>query len=904
MQIKKEIDFQRIEKKWQKKWEEKRAFEPKIDKKREKFFFTTPYPYISGSLHIGQGRAIVESDIYCRYKRMSGFNVLFPMAFHITGTPVLGFAAAIKNNDSEKIAEYESYVGSYIKNKERVKKIVRSFSDPQRIVDFFIPKMIGEYKQLGVGVDWSRSFNSGDVEHQQLISWQFHKYIELGYLMKGKYPILYSPEDESAMGEDDIKEADSNPVEKIEFNLLKFRFKDKFLVAATLRPETVFGQTNLWINPDIKYVEIETDKEVWIISKECAEKLKYQREIKERGFTKEKLIGKYVIAPMINRKIIILPSRFVDSDIGTGIVTSVPSDAPYDYVALKEIQDNKKLEKDFGFSREQIKEIEEIEIIPIIKTKYGDKTAVTVVENSNILTSIDNRLDSLTQEVYRESYHNGILLDTCGKFSGMKVMEAKEKIKQEMLQKREADTMYDTSRKAFSRSGGKIIVAVLDNQWFLDFNSPGWKKKARECLSKIEITPESYRKQFEDTLDWLDKRPCARKRGLGTQLPFDKTWIIESLSDSTIYMVLYTIKNLIEKYKLKRENLNYSFFEYVCLGKGDLNKIAKETKVSSKILKVIRESFDYWMPVDHRHTFLLHLSNHLSFMILAYAAIFPEKYWPKKITFHGLVISEGEKMSKSKGNTITLLDIKERYGADVFRFYMTYSSNISGTFDWRESEAKNIQNILIKLYAAILEAINKRKKGKVGDFYMHKFNNLKKQAIEKISDMKLREYNMNVLFDMLSLVSKAKLSLSEKELNAFYDYVVEDWIKLFAPVCPHIAEELWSKLGKKSLVSLEKFPSVDKSKINLEFDKIEKARELVISDIQNITKIIKERENKETERIYLYVIPNESNLYSEKEISERIKKEVKIFLVNDKNKYDPENKALKARPGKPAIYIE
>jgi leucyl-tRNA synthetase len=147
---------------------------------------------------------------------MSGHNVLYPMAFHITGTPVLGISAAIKNKDKKKIKLYEDYVSAYEKDKKKIKKTVESFEDPQKLVDFFIPKMINEYGQLGTSVDWRRSFTSGDVEHQKMVSWQFEKYNELGYLTKGKYPVLYSPQDESAMGEDDIQDADVDSVEKQE----------------------------------------------------------------------------------------------------------------------------------------------------------------------------------------------------------------------------------------------------------------------------------------------------------------------------------------------------------------------------------------------------------------------------------------------------------------------------------------------------------------------------------------------------------------------------------------------------------------------------------------------------------------------------------------------------------------
>ena len=901
----KKIDFSEIEKKWQDKWEKKKAFEAEPSGKKEKFFFTTPYPYISGSLHLGHGRVATESDIYCRYKRMAGFNVLFPMAFHITGTPVLGISAAIKNGDKNKIKLYEDYVSAYEKDSKKIKIILKSFEEPQKIVDFFIPKMIEEYKQLGLGVDWRRAFTSGDMEHQQMVTWQFEKYKEKGYLTQGKYPVLYSPEDESAMGEDDIQDADSNPVEKQEFTILKFKFGNKFVVAASLRPETVFGQTNLWVNPEIELYEAIVGNETWILSKEAVEKLKYQREdIKEIGKTKEKLIGKYAIAPAIKKEIIILPSRFVDADVGTGIVTSVPSDAPYDYIALKELQNDEKEIKKYGLNSKLIKSIK---VIPIIKTqKYGNEAGVKVVEDNKISKQEDSRMDSLTQEVYKEGFHSGVLLNNCGKYSGMKIIEAKEAMKKEMIANKEADIMYETSRKAFSRGGGKILVAVLDNQWFLDFNAKGWKEKANRCLSKINLVPETNRKLFEDVFAWLDKRPCARKRGLGTQLPFDKEWMIESLSDSTIYMTLYTISHIIRENKLSRDNLNQEFFDFVYLGKGKIEEVSKNTKVKKEILKELRDSFEYWMPNDQRHTFILHLSNHLSFMIFAFAGIFPEKYWPKKISFHGLIVSEGQKMSKSKGNVITLLHVTENYGADVFRFYLTQSTNIQGTFDWRESEAQNAKKAVERLYTEISEAIEKRKKGDINPLFAHKFNRIIKEATEKIDDMKLREYNNLVVYDALSLIKDARNSLNEKEIYAFYNLVAEDWIKLLCPVCPHISEELWFKLGKKNFVSLEPWPKADLSKINPELEKNEAKLEKIIGDIRNITRLLKEKEKKDATKAYLYVLPQEKKYYLElkEAMSRKLGIFVEVYAVNDKGKYDPYSKASKAKPERPSIYLE
>src|SRR3989338_4190739 len=771
------LNLKQIESKWQKAWEENKIFEAKPGKNK-KFFFTTPYPYISGSLHVGHGRAVTESDILCRYKRMVGFNVLFPMAFHISGTPVLGISSAIKSNDKEKIVLYENYVSAYEKDKTKIKQIVRSFEDPNKIVEFFIPKMIEEYKQLGLSVDWSRSFTSGDLEHQSMVEWQFNKYKEFGYLTRGKHPVLYSPQDESAMGEDDIQDADSNPVEKQEFTLLKFKLKNKFLVAATLRPETIFGQTNLWINPLIKYHEIKVGNEIWILSENSIEKLTYQKDnVKNLGETKEKLIGEYVKAPGINKEIIILPSSFVDPDVGTGIVTSVPSDAPHDYIALKELQNNVQEIKKYKLDSSVINSLK---IIPIINTKkYGDKAGMKIAEENNISKQDDPKLEALTQEIYKEGFHNGVLLNNCGKYSNMKVTEAKELMKKELIENKEADIMLETSRKAFSRSGGKIIVAIMDNQWFLDFNTDKWKDKAYSCLSKIELSPESTRKLFEDVFAWLDKRPCARKRVLGTKLPFDKYWMIESLSDSTIYMTLYTINHLIKKYNLKRENLTKEFFDYIYLGKGSIKKIAKITNVKEDILKELRDSFEYWMPNDQRPSFFLPLSNPFKFLIFSFAPIFPGRLWPKKKSFHGLVVSEGEKMSKSKGNIITLLHVKDNYGADVFRLYLTHSTTIQGTFDWNETEAQNAKKTVERVYSECMEAIdNMTKGGEVKPIFAHKFNKIIKNATDKIEQMKLREFNNFVVYDMLNLIRSAKASLNKNELSIFNNYIIEKWIKL------------------------------------------------------------------------------------------------------------------------------
>ncbi len=829
------VDQTKIAGKWQKKWKESKLFEKEKENK-EKFFITTPYPYISGSLHIGHGRSVAETDIYARYKRMKGYNVLFPLGFHITGTPVLGISAAIENGDEKTIKTYKKYVSAYVEDEEEINKIIESFKDPQKVVDFFIPKMIDEYTQLGLSVDWRRSFTTGDMSHQQMVTWQFKKYKEIGYLKQGEYPVLYCPQDGNAMGEDDIKDGDSDAVEKQEWTLLKFKFGDKYLIAATLRPETVYGQTNLWINPEVTYYDVKVGQTTWVMCEKAAWKLSHQRKDVEIKQKTGELIGKKAFAPGLEKEIIILPGPFVDPDRGTGIVTSVPSDAPFDYTALRDLKNDKKTIEKYNLKRE---EIENIEIIPIIKTeKYGDKAGLKAVEENNIENQHDKKLTEITQEVYREGFHKGIMTKTCGEFEGMTVSKAKEAIKKKLIRENKASTFFETSRKAYSRSGGEVIVAVLDDQWFIDFNSKGWKEKAYKILENTELKPESYRKNFEEAFEWLDKRPCARKRGLGTKFPFNKEWIIESLSDSTIYMSLYTINHIVKENNLKRENLNDSFFDYVFKGELELEKASEETGVSKDVLKQCRESFEYWSPNDHRHTFELHLSNHLSFMMFAHAALLPDVH-PRKISFHGLVMSEGGKMSKSKGNTVTLLDVKKYYGADIFRFYITNATTIESTFDWQQKEAESAKKTVEKIFEEIKEGIEKRKEGKVSSLYKSKYNRILKETTLYLEEMKLREYNHRAVFEMIHLVKHAKNNLEEDELKAFYNYILEGWIKIISPVTPHVAEELWENYGGEGFVSEAPWPKYDESLIDEKSEYIDSLKEKLKKDISEVLELAK-----------------------------------------------------------------
>lgn len=883
------LNFKEIEEKWQKRWEEEKVFEVNSDKKRKKFFINFPYPYINGYLHLGHAFSITRADVAARYKRMKGFNVLFPQGWHCTGTPVWAAAQRIREKEEKQLEIMKSM--GFLGNE------IGKFGEVSHWINTFVPAAKNDLMRFGGSIDWRRSFITTDLNpyYNKFIRWQFRKLKEKGFVIKGKRPVVWCPKDNMVVGDHDRAEGEGATPQ--EYYFLKFKFGEDYLIAATLRPETVYGQTNFWVNPDINYAKVKVGDESWIVSKECFDKLVLQeKKAKMKGYIEgKKLIGKYCEAPLIKRNILILPARFVDPSIGTGLVTSVPSDAPYDYIALKNLQDlNEVDKKKLGFSREQVEELEDIEIIPIIKTdKYGDKAAVKVVEEAKIVNQDDARLEALTQEVYKEGYHNGILLENCGDYSGMKVREAKEKMKEEMAKKGLLEVFYDLSEKIICRCLTPSVVKIVSDQWFLKYGDKAWKEITHDVLDSIKLYPETVRQQFNYVLDWLNDWACTHHHGTGTKLPWDEKWVIESLSDSTIYMVYYTISHLINDYP--QEKVGDAFFDYIFLGKGKGDLKMQEMK----------KEFDYWYPFDIRTSGKDLVQNHLSFCLFNHSAIFPKKNWPKAFSVNGWLLVEGEKMSKSKGNFFTIREILEKYASDTVRAGLMMSGEglDDSNFGFSNVDAVN-QKIL-----GFLEFVELNyKKGRKSEItrsdklFLSALNRYLKEGSDAMEKMMYRTA-FDKLFFQIQRVLKEYINRGKINHQILSDFI-EKQIRVISPFCPHIAEELWEKIGGKGFVSLSEWPEVDESKIDDKLDESEKAVEKSIGDILNVIKIVKEKQGKDAKKVYIYVIPNEIEGYDDGYLSKRIGREVIVYAVNDKEKYDPQGKAGKAKPGKPGIYVE
>ncbi|WP_456326338.1 leucine--tRNA ligase [Palaeococcus sp. (in: euryarchaeotes)] len=857
------VDFKTIEEKWQTRWSQEKVFEPQIDKSKPKFYITVAFPYLSGHLHVGHARTYTIPDVIARFKRMQGYNVLFPMAWHITGAPIVGIAERIKHRDPQTIYVYKEVY-------KVPEDILWSFEDPKNIVKYFMKAAKETFIKAGFGVDWSREFHTTSLfpPFSKFIEWQFLTLKEKGLVVKGAHRVRWDPIVGTALGDHDIMEGEDVPI--LEYVLIKFVLKDGeriYLPAATLRAETVYGVTNMWLNPEATYVKAKIksgDKEeIWVISKEAAYKLSFQdKEIEIiEEFKGEKLIGRWVENPVTGDEIIILPAEFVDPDNATGVVMSVPAHAPFDHVAIEDLKKNTEILMKYDIDPRILEEMSYISLISL--EGYGEFPAVEEVEKLGVKDQKDiEKLEQATKTIYKEEFHKGVF--KIEPYKGMKVSEVKERIAKDMKEKGTADMMYEfADKKVISRFGNRAVVKILHDQWFIDYGNPEWKEKAREALEDMKIFPESRRNQFKAVIEWLDKKACARKIGLGTPLPWDKEWVIESLSDSTIYMAYYTISRTINRLReenlLNPEKLTPELFDYIFLMKFDEEKereLSEKTGISREVIREMKEEFEYWYPLDWRCSAKDLIPNHLTFFIFNHVAIFRKEHWPKGIAVNGFGTLEGQKMSKSKGNVLNFLDAIEENGADVVRLYIMGLAEHDSDFDWRRKEVGKLRKQIERFYDLISEFSSYENREiepmDIDKWMLHRLNVAIKEATAALEEFRTRTAVQwafyNILNDLRWYLRRTE-GRDDEAKRATLRKLAEVWVRLMAPFTPHIAEELWEKLGGEGFVSLTKWPEPVPEWWN---ETIELEESYIKGLIDDIKEIISVARLENARRAYIY----------------------------------------------------
>jgi len=817
------------EKYWLKVWEERRVFEPDPVVGKKKMFVTVPYPYMNAPVHVGTAFTAARVEFYARFRRMQGYNVLFPWAWHWTGKTIVGMSQRLKQGDTSVRHAFEV---DGVPGEE-----IEKFVDPEYLASYCTKVSRQVMKDTGFSIDWRREFRTIDPSYRKFVEWQYLRLRELGYVVQGTHPVVWCPQDKSPTGDGD--RMDGEGVSPQEFNLIKFHLGEFALVAATLRPETIYGATNIWVNPEAEYSEARVDGELWIVSSSALTRLSEQKHdvTPVRSFKGSDLVGRYAMAPLTGKSLPVLPGMFVDESVATGVVYSVPAHAPYDLMALRDLQEGR------AEAGREVREIAgRLAPVPIITLAgYSQVPAEDAVKRSGATSSVDPKLEGATEEVYSAEFHKGVMSPASGPLAGLAVSEAKEKAVELLSKTARLGKMMELTERVVCRCGTRCYVKILENQWFLNYSNPEWKAKARQVIERAGMFPEDARQWFYSTIEWLNDWPCARRSGMGTKMPWDKEWIVETLSDSTIYMAYYSISKFVNLEKVATESLTPQVFDYILYGKGNPATLSKAVKMTEKRLRDLHAEFTYWYPVDLRNSAKELIPNHLTFFAFHHAVLFPEKYWPRGVGINGMILVEGKKMSKTKGNSVTWHAAPEKYGADGLRLALALTADGMDDADWRERNAEDAVakvDSIIPFVKKSLRTATSGQRSTADAWLMSAVHRRIATVTDAMEEMKIRRAAATTFLDVWNDI-RYYLRRSGKPRRETLVEVFNAWLRMMAPFTPFMAEDLSHELKNKGLACQADWPALKDFPLDEEAELAEILIGRVIEDARNVLKVVK-----------------------------------------------------------------
>ncbi len=820
--MEKEINFKKIEQKWQKRWEEKKVFKVKEDRDKKKFYCLEMFPYPSGEgLHMGHAFNYTIGDIYSRFKRMMGFNVLYPMGYDSFGLPAENAAIKFKTHP-----------------KEFTEKAIKNF--------------IRQQKELGLSYDWDRLLRTSDPEYYKWNQYFFLELMKKGLVYRRNAIANWCPSCNSVLANEQVhngkcwrhKETDVitkqleqwfikitkyaeellKDIAKLEWpNRIKtmqenwigksfgteivFKVNNENWRIFTTRPDTLFGVTFMVVSAQhqrlMELVTKENKRKIDELLKKIKISEKNPETEKEGVFT-----GSYAIHPLTQEKIPIYAGNFVLAEYGSGMVMAVPA---HD-------------QRDFDFA---------------MKYKLPIKIVIRPEDKS------------FNEKTIKSAYDGAGRLINSGAFNDLFSEEAKEHITKALESKNlgKKTIQYKLRDWLVSRQrywGTPIPIVYCDKCGMVPVPEKDLPVKLPGDVKFGEGNPLETNKEFVNT-------SCPKCKGKAKR----ETDTMDTFFDSSWYFLRY------------------------CDSKNKKEPFDKKTA-------------DYWMPVDQYIGGAEHACMHLIYARFFTKALrdlgylkFDEPF--TKLFNQGMLHGDdGHVMSKSRGNVVLPEAVSEKYGIDTARLFLVSLASPDKDLVWSD---KGVEGSL-KFIKKVFEYFSNVKFEKTSARVESKLNKTISGVTKDIDDFK---YNTAVI-KIRELFEEFEKEINKEDLGKF--------IKLLHPFCPHITEELWEKLGNKNFVSVDKWPRFDEKKIDKIFEEIDELIDKTTSDILNILNLVKEKNGKEAENVYIYVLPNETKKFDGEKLSLRINKHVKIFAVNDKNKYDPQNKSSKAKPGRPAIFVE
>ncbi len=751
---------QEIEKKWQKVWEENKAFKTPDNCDKPKYYALSMFPYPSGKLHMGHVRNYTITDVIARYKKMNGFNVLHPMGWDSFGLPAEN--AAMKHG-----------------------------ANPETWTDENIAYMTKQLKMLGLSYDWDREVTTCKPDYYKWTQWLFlqlykkglaykkeaavnwceecgtvlaneqvidgkcwrcdhvveKKYLSQWFLKITDYAeVLLEDLDKLPGWGDNVKTMQANWIGKSQGALLRFKVKEipgMEVPVYTTRPDTVYGITYLVVAPEYKDIEKLTTPENKAAVEEYRANARKMTEIERLSTERVKTgvpLGTHCINPFNDEEFPLWTADYALVEYGTGAVMAVPTHDT----------------RDFDFAK-----------------KYNLPMKV-VIENP------ENPSDCKV-EAYTEP---GVMVNS-GEFNGMKNEEAKKAITEKAVREGfgEFKTQYRLRDWLVSRQrywGAPIPVVYCEKcgiQPVPEDQLPVMLPKDVD-FSVVGKSPITTSKTFVQTTCPCCGGPARRE-----------TDTMDTFVCSSWYYLRYS-----------------------------------DAKNADKPFD--RELVNKWLPVDQYVGGIEHAILHLLYSRFFTKALrdlglldFDEPF--KNLLTQGMVLKDGSKMSKSKGNTVDPDEIFENYGADTARLFILSDSPPARDFDWSDAGVEGCYKFLNRVWRLISSNAGNLTLDYKLEFPLKKENDdlVRKvhMAIKGISIDIANDFQFNtVISKYRELVNaiydwQGKKSQLDNEDKQVVSFAILSLIKLMSPVAVHLTEEAWHELGAKTSIHEEEWPKWDEN---------------------------------------------------------------------------------------------
>jgi leucyl-tRNA synthetase len=685
----------------------------------EKYMGTFPFPYMNGSVHLGHAFTLTKVDFQCHFQRLLGKRVIFPFGFHGTGMPISAAAhrlrqeieqfgnpptfpavvevprpeAITKTKQSSKVAAKADVGTVYqwdILQKMGVDAAdIPRFQDPKHWLHYFPQLARRDLQALGIGVDWRRSFMTTDVNphFDSFVRWQFDTLRAAGKITFGRRFAIYSPvtrqvtaDHDRSIGEGvDVKVSRmivlqlQAPYPQELVQLIPAGFEGRVMLPAVFDSsssvDSLAGMEHVWVHPKMTYSLFQgmrNASQLFLCTEASMRNMAFQDFTAVRGDVQKlgdmmgtSLISSRVLPPVCEQvasasssepvSIPMWPWMWSDALPGTGIVPAMPADVLIDAAGWNEFVNKPVLQAKFGLS------------VP--------NSSVGLARAMVLEYKVASPRDSVNLE--KAAAHLQTLQDQPHKTSTIS-------IEHHLTSTGQLYTYGEPASQVVSRAGHDCIVALCE-QWLFTYGESVWKEQVREHIEqRLETHNVQTKQSLLQTLDWLQEWGLSRSMGEGTRVPWDAQYVIESLSDSTVYMAFYTVCHLLTQHAVPVEVMTRDIWDYVFdrTSEIDSNNIIITPELKA-ILVQMRHEFCFWYPVDLRVSGKDLLGNHLVMSLYHHAALWPDRpaYWPQCISANGHILVDGEKMSKAKGNFITLSSAIATYSADATRFALAASGD-------------------------------------------------------------------------------------------------------------------------------------------------------------------------------------------------------------------------------------